>query len=106
MESYSFPSNVLSKKGLTNFLMTFFPNQRVDLRCEQFLNLKVLEVLDKITALGCQFTKQRKGEILQEKDFRLLYYQNKKVIPKLNFFSRNLFKQKKKKKKKKKKLIF
>jgi hypothetical protein len=93
---FDFP-NVLNKKGLNEFLDNLSPLQKVELRCEQFLNLKIFDEIDELAKLSCQLVKNRKGQILQARDLRFsLFIKKPKSFPNINFFNKAIFKKKKK----------
>lgn len=102
MYSYISNSNIICRRNLLNFLRIFFPYIHIDLRCEQFINIKILNLFTDLVESACIAVKHRKGQILQSKDIRFVFLQKKKdIFPKLNFLNRNNNKIKIKKHKKK-----
>ena len=105
MYSYISNSNIICRRNLLNFLRIFFPYIHIDLRCEQFINIKMLSLFTDLVESACIAVKHRKGQILQSKDIRFVFLQKEKdIFPKLNFLNRNNNKLKSKLKKQKKKL--
>nr|UXY87267.1 transcription initiation factor TFIID subunit [Cryptomonas sp.] len=101
MYSYLTNSNILCKKNLIDFLRHLFPLVNIDLRCEQFLNIKIIKLLKETVELACIAARHRNGQILQEKDIRFVFSQKKKdIFPKLNFLSSGGSKVKKRSNKK------
>ncbi len=103
MHSYISNSNIICRKNLLNFLRIFFPYIHIDLRCEQFINIKILSLFTDLVESACIAVKHRKGQILQSKDIRFVFLQKKiDIFPKLNFLNTNSGKVKKKNKNHKK----
>ena len=106
MYSYISNSNIISRKNLINFLRIFFPYIHFDLRCEQFINIKIIKEFTDIIEYACIATKYRGGKILQSKDIRVFFLQKKQeIFPKLNFLNKYSYKSKKKIKNSKNKIL-
>nr|UXY87759.1 transcription initiation factor TFIID subunit [Cryptomonas curvata] len=106
MYSYISNSNIISRKNLINFLRLFFPYIHLDLRCEQFINIKILKEFTDIIEYACIAANYRGGKILQSKDIRFVFLQEKQeIFPKLNFLNKYSYKIKKKTKNFKNKIL-
>ncbi|AFP65387.1 hypothetical protein CMESO_214 (nucleomorph) [Chroomonas mesostigmatica CCMP1168] len=101
MEKIDSFTNVLSRKGINNFLSDLSPVQKLELRTEQFINLTILNFMDEAIELACEITNHRRGKIMQSKDFRFsVHQQSPSIFPNLDFFDSKILKKTKKKKKK------
>lgn len=91
-------NNILLLKGVNDLLSTMFPLIKVEKRTEQFLNLMVVNFLEKIIETSCKLIQHRKGKILQRKDLIFFIYLEKKTnFPNSKFFGKKILKKKKKK---------
>jgi hypothetical protein len=98
MYIYLSNSNIICKRHILNFLRIFFPYIHIDLRCEQFINIRILKIFKNILRVACIGARHRNGQILQSKDVRFVFLQRKKdIFPKINFFNKCKHKINKKK---------
>ncbi|AEA38891.1 hypothetical protein CPARA_2gp233 (nucleomorph) [Cryptomonas paramecium] len=90
-----FDPNILSKKKLLFFIKSYFPRFSLDLRSEQFINMKAIDLLNKLCKKICMYIIHRKGRVFQSDDIRFFFLQNKKnlIFPKLNLLSKKKLKK-------------
>jgi hypothetical protein len=98
MKSTNKFNNLLFLKGVNDHLSNFFPLVSIEKRVEQFLNLLIVNFLEKIVTTSCKLIHHRKGRILQRKDLIFFIYLGKKTnFPNSKFFEKKILKKKKKK---------
>lgn len=96
MKQFANFSNILFRKGLNEYLSTMFPTVKIEKRTEQFLNLLLLNYLEKLVKNCALLIRHRGGKIIQRKDINFfIYLQKGGNFPNLKFFDKKIFKKKK-----------